>query len=46
MPRRKKKPGEMTDKEALRKLFPTEVRQEARKQAKKAREQAEKKDRT
>jgi hypothetical protein len=44
MPRRKKKPRELTDEEALRRLFPPEVRKEARKEAKKAREQAEKKE--
>lgn len=44
MPRRRKKPRELTDKEALRRLFPTEVRKEVREEAKKARKQEEKKD--
>jgi hypothetical protein len=46
MPRRNKKPRELTDQEALRRLFPTEVRKEAREEARKARKRAEKKDRT
>ena len=44
MPRRKKKPREMTDKEALRRLFPPEARKEVREEAKKAQKQEEKKD--
>ena len=43
MPRRKKKPPELTTEEALRRLFPTEVRKEARKEARKAASQKEKK---
>jgi hypothetical protein len=43
MPRRKKKPRELTDKEALRRLFPTEVRKEAKEQAQKSRKEGEKK---
>jgi hypothetical protein len=36
----------LTDKEALRRLFPAEARKEAREEAEKARKQAEKKDRS
>jgi hypothetical protein len=44
MPRRKKKPRELKDEEALRRLFPPEARKEAREEARKARKQAEEKD--
>jgi hypothetical protein len=44
MPRRKKKPRELTDAEALRRLFPPEARKEARETARKARKQEKKKD--
>ena len=43
MPRRKKKPVELTDEEVLRRLFPKEARQAARKEARKAASQKEKK---
>jgi hypothetical protein len=36
MPRRKKRPTELTGEEALRRLFPKEARKEARKVARKA----------
>ncbi|MDX6697226.1 MAG: hypothetical protein QOE65_623 [Solirubrobacteraceae bacterium] len=36
MPRRKKPPHELTTDEALRKLFPKEVRAEAKKEARKS----------
>jgi hypothetical protein len=36
VPRRKKRPPELTTEEALRRLFPKEARQEARKEARKA----------
>ena len=36
MPRRKKKPREMTTEEALRRLFPKEAREVVRKEARKA----------
>jgi hypothetical protein len=43
MPRRKKRPAELTSEEMLRRLFPKEARQVARKEARKAAEQKEKK---
>ena len=36
MPRRKKRPAELTDAEVLRRLFPKEARDEARREARKA----------
>jgi hypothetical protein len=45
MPRKKKRPREMTDAESLRKLFPPEIRKEVREEAKKARKQEEKEER-
>jgi hypothetical protein len=42
MPRRPKKPRELTDDQALRRLFPKEVRDKLRKQARKARDKGEK----
>ena len=36
MPRRKKRPAALTDDEALRQLFPKEVREKVRKEARKA----------
>jgi hypothetical protein len=44
MARPKKKARDLTTKEALRKLFPAEVRKEATKEVRKANEQATKKD--
>jgi len=46
VPRRRKKPRDLKDAEALRRLFPTEVRKNVREEAKKARKEAEKKDRS
>jgi hypothetical protein len=44
MPRRKKKPKELTDAQALRRLFPKEIRDQVKREAKKARKPEEKKD--
>jgi hypothetical protein len=44
MPRRPKKPRELTDEQVLRRLFPKEVRQELRKTARKAQPKEENKD--
>lgn len=43
MPRRKKRPADLTNEELLRQLFPREVRAEARKVARKAASEKEKK---
>ncbi len=43
MPRRKKRPRELTSEEMLRRLFPKEVRELARKEARKAAPKGEKK---
>lgn len=40
MPRRRKKAQELTNEQALRRLFPTETRQELRTEARKARKKA------
>lgn len=40
MPRRKKKAQELTNEQALRRLFPAEARKELRKEARKARKKA------
>ncbi len=42
MPRRKKRPAELTSEEALRRLFPKEARERARQEARKAASQREK----
>ena len=42
MPKPKKTAGELTDKEAMRKLFPAGVRKEAKKTAEKSRKGASK----
>jgi hypothetical protein len=44
MPRRPKKPRELTDEEALRRLFPKKVRDQLRKEADKARDKGKNKD--
>lgn len=41
MPRRPKRPRELTDEQVLRRVFPKEVRQELRKRARKARPKEE-----
>jgi hypothetical protein len=46
MPRRKKKPRELTDARALQRLFPKEVRDQMREEAEKARKHAEKRERS
>jgi hypothetical protein len=43
MPRRPRKPRELTDEQMLRRLFPKEARQEARKEARKARKKGQNK---
>ena len=43
MPRRKKRPSELTSEEMLRQLFPKEVRETVRKEARKAAKSGEKK---
>ena len=44
MPRRKKKPAELTSEEVLRRLFPKKAREVARKEARKAASEKERKD--
>jgi hypothetical protein len=43
MPRRKKRPREWDSEQALRKLFPKEAREKARREARKARKNGESK---
>jgi hypothetical protein len=43
VPRRKKKPRELTDEEVLRRMFPKEAREVARREARKAALEKEKK---